>query len=133
MRRNDKEITDKQEIENILRTGIFCSIAFSDGEEPYLVTVNYGYRDGCIYFHSAKEGRKMDLIRNHPRVCFQVVVDEELVTGVNACRDFTMKYRSVTGYGRALELVNKHEKSKALNVLMNQHTGKGNYQKKHNR
>jgi len=79
MKRKDKEIVDIKEIENILEQGILCSIAFTDGTEPYLVTVNYGYREGCIFFHSAKEGKKMDLIRKNPKVCFQVVVDDELI------------------------------------------------------
>ena len=127
MRRNDKEILDPKEIEGILQEGILCSIAFTDGTEPYLITVNYGYRDGCIYFHSAKEGKKMDMIAKYPKVCFQVIVDDELVKGEKACTDFTMKYRSVVGYGRISLLQTEEEKSDGLNVLMEQHTGQGEH------
>jgi len=129
MRRKDKEITDIKEIESILEQGILCSIAFSDGNEPYLVTVNYGHRDGCIYFHSAKEGKKMDMIRKNPKVCFQVVLDDELVVnGESACSDFSMKYRSVIGYGIMSILQETKEKTDALNVLMKQHTGEDGYE-----
>ncbi|MBL7113504.1 MAG: pyridoxamine 5'-phosphate oxidase family protein [Bacteroidales bacterium] len=127
MRRNDKEILDPKEIEGILQEGILCSIAFTDGTEPYLITVNYGYRDGCIYFHSAKEGKKMDMIAKYPKVCFQVIVDDELVKGEKTCSDFTMKYRSVVGYGRISLLQTEEEKSDGLNVLMEQHTGQGEH------
>ena len=128
MRRKDKEITDIKEIEKILFKGILCSISFSDGTDPYLVTVNYGYRDGCIFFHSANEGKKMDLISKNPKVCFQVVVDDELVKGEKACSDFTMKYRSVTGYGKISILQTEEEKADGLEVLMKQHTGNEEYE-----
>ena len=124
MRRYDKEIADTKEIERILERGILCSIAFSDGDEPYLITVNFGYSDGSIYFHSAGTGKKMNLISKNPQVCFQVVVDDELVTGENACNDFTMKYKSVVGYGRISVLEDEEEKRRALSILMKQHTGK---------
>jgi nitroimidazol reductase NimA-like FMN-containing flavoprotein (pyridoxamine 5'-phosphate oxidase superfamily) len=128
MRRKEKEITDIKAIEKILNQGILCSIAFSDGTDPYLITVNYGYRDGCIYFHSANEGKKMDLIRKNPKVCFQVVVDDELIKGERACSDFTMKYRSVVGYGKISLLQTEEDKADGLSVLMHQHTGQANYE-----
>jgi nitroimidazol reductase NimA-like FMN-containing flavoprotein (pyridoxamine 5'-phosphate oxidase superfamily) len=128
MKRKNNEINDKKKAESILREGILCSIAFSDGSYPYLVTVNYGYHNGCIFFHSAKEGKKIGLIRKNPKVCFQVVVDAELVQGENACSDSTMKYRSVVGYGRISLLEDEKEKAEGLNVMMKQHTGRGNYE-----
>ena len=60
MRRKDKEIKDQQEIESILGKADVCRLAFSDNDIPYIVPVNYGYRDHCLYFHSAKEGKKID-------------------------------------------------------------------------
>jgi nitroimidazol reductase NimA-like FMN-containing flavoprotein (pyridoxamine 5'-phosphate oxidase superfamily) len=128
MRRQDKMIVDRKEIEDILKRGILCRIAFADGDDPYLVTVNYGYGDGCIYFHTAGEGKKMDIIGKNPKVCFQVVTDEELVKGDDACRDFTMNYKSVVGYGRITLLRDEEEKKEALQILMRQHTGKGDYE-----
>lgn len=128
MRRKDKQIAGRKEIEDILGKGIVCSIAFSDGNKPYLVTVNYGYREGVIFIHSAMTGRKIDLALKNPHVCFQVVLEKELVKGDDACRDFTMKYRSVVGYGRISIVKDADEKREALSVLMKQHTGRGNFE-----
>ncbi len=58
MRRDDREITDLLEIESILYHAIVCRIGLTDGNEPYVVPVSFGYEEGTIYFHSAPEGKK---------------------------------------------------------------------------
>jgi nitroimidazol reductase NimA-like FMN-containing flavoprotein (pyridoxamine 5'-phosphate oxidase superfamily) len=125
MRRNDKEITDWQKIEDILKKGKLCHIAMADGNKPYLVTVSYGYRDNTVYFHSASEGKKIGWLRKNPRVCFMIYTDEALVTGENPCRDWSMKYKSVIGYGKVRFLNNPEEKAEGLNIIMAQYTKNG--------
>ncbi|MFH1278994.1 MAG: pyridoxamine 5'-phosphate oxidase family protein [Candidatus Eisenbacteria bacterium] len=120
MRREEKEIRDPREIEAILAAGKVCRLALADGGEPYLVPLNYGYRERTLYFHSAPEGRKVEMIRRNRRVCFQVDVDSEIVVAGKAC-GWGARYRSVIGYGNA-EIVNDpDEKRKALDVLMAQY------------
>jgi nitroimidazol reductase NimA-like FMN-containing flavoprotein (pyridoxamine 5'-phosphate oxidase superfamily) len=125
MRRKDKELTDIRQAEDILNMGRLCHIAMANGDEPYLVTVNYGYKSGCIYFHSAPEGRKIEMIRNNPNVCFMIYSDDLLVPGENPCKDWSMKYRSVIGYGKATILKNHVEKTEGLNILMEHYSKKG--------
>ncbi len=125
MRRKDKEITDTRQIQEILENGKLCHIAMAIGDEPYLVTVNYGYQDGCIYFHSAPEGRKLEIIRKNPNVCFMIITDEHMISGENPCRDWSMKFKSIIGYGRATILENQNEKSEGLNILMEHYSKKG--------
>ena len=62
MRRKDKEIKDKKEIESIIKRAKVCRIALSDNNMPYIIPVNYGYKNNCIYIHSASEGKKIDII-----------------------------------------------------------------------
>lgn len=100
----------------------------ADGNEPYLVTVNYGYRDNAIYFHSAPEGRKIEMIRKNPNVCFMIYTDDQLVSGENPCSDWSMKYRSVTGSGKATILENPDEKAEGLDILMGQYTKDGPFE-----
>ena len=67
MRRKDREITDFNEIIEIIRKCDCCRLAFNDKDFPYIVPLNFGLHvDGDkveLYFHCAKEGTKLDLIR----------------------------------------------------------------------
>lgn len=130
MRRTDRELTLKDEIADVLKEGKTIQIAFIDGNEPYIVTLNYGFaRNGDklrLYLHSANEGRKIDCIRNNPHVCFEISICDSLVHGENAC-NFGMRYRSVLGYGEMKIVENVDEKILGLNLLMKQYTGKDNW------
>lgn len=123
MRRKDKIITSEKEVEEILKTARICRIAINDKDAPYLVPVCYGYERGAIYFHSALQGKKIDLLQRNNNVCFEVEDGVELKTSRQAC-GFGMKYRSVIGRGIAVRLERPAEKLDGLNVLMRQFTGK---------
>lgn len=77
MRRHDREITDPAVIEQIISEGKFTTVALTDGDEPYLVTLSYGYdaKNRRLCFHVARKGRKLDIIERNPRACATVVVD----------------------------------------------------------
>jgi nitroimidazol reductase NimA-like FMN-containing flavoprotein (pyridoxamine 5'-phosphate oxidase superfamily) len=117
MRLSDKKINDNQIIENILLDGTICRLSFVDGTVPYIVPVNYGYADGCLYIHSAPEGRKMDIIRKNNYVCFEVSEPHELITNDIPCT-WSFKYRSVIGYGKIDIISDKEEKITGMNVIM---------------
>lgn len=117
MRRKDKEITEPGAMEEILKKAEVGRIAFCDGDEPYLVPVNFGYADGKIYVHSAKEGRKIGLVRGNPRVCFEAETDVEPIRGETPC-NWSMRYRSVICTGRARLIEDEGEKVKGLEVIL---------------
>jgi len=126
MRRSDKEITSSEMIKDILKRSRVIHIATtSDTHYPYLFTVNYGYRDNHIFFHSAPEGKKIKMITMDPWVCFQVVTDVKMSPGENPCTDWSMQYKSVTGYGWASVVSDPEEKIRGLNILMDHYTSKG--------
>ena len=127
-RRKDKEILDPQMIQGILGKGTLCHLARVEDGKPYQVTMNYGYLDQVLYFHSALEGKKIEIIHSNPEVSFQVITDSKLVTGQNACEDWTMKYRSVVGNGYASIIEDPEEKIRALSVLMDQHSSRGPFE-----
>jgi len=120
MRKKDREITDKSILHELLKRARICRLGLFDGEWPYVVPVNFAYADGCIYVHSAPKGRKMDILREHPRVCFEVDTEVELMAGERPC-DYTTKYKSVIGTGLAVLLTDADEKLKALGILMRHH------------
>lgn len=83
MVRSEREISDPAEIEGILRSGRYATMSLCDGDEPYLVTMNYGYdpKERAMYFHCAKSGRKLDIIRKNPHACVTVIKDRGYMHG----------------------------------------------------
>lgn len=121
MRRKEKEITDFAQIEAIIRQAKVCRLAMSDNNQPYVVPMSFGYRDSNLYFHCAKEGRKLDILKVNPRVCFEIDINDELVTAELAC-NWGMKYQSVIGFGTASIVLDREEKLSALDIIMQQYT-----------
>ncbi len=117
MRREDKEIRDKKEIESIIEKATVCRVAFSENDVPYIVPLNFGYKDDCLYFHSAADGKKIDIIKQNNQVCFEVDIDQEVVKSETPC-NWEMKYRSVIGFGKASFVDHLEEKRRALNIIM---------------
>lgn len=117
MRRKDREITDRAELEEIINRAEVCRLALWDGEWPYIVPLCFGYEAGVLYFHSAPVGRKIALLEREKRVAFACDLDTEVVKGASPCR-WSMKYRSVTGYGEASFLEDQADKKKALGIIM---------------
>lgn len=127
MRRKDREITEAAEIKRILDACKVCRLGFADEEGVYIVPMNYGYcfEDGrlILYFHGAKIGRKMDLVRKEPSVGIEMDCGHELVEGKLACQ-YSYHYASIIGRGKAAEVVEPEEKLKALGLIMKHQTGK---------
>ena len=123
MRRMDKQINDRNLIAEIINQNSVCRIALADEDKPYLVPMSYGFMDGKIYLHSAKEGQKIDIIKKNNKVCFEISDSIEILGSGNAC-DFGLKYRSVIGFGRISIVSDSHKKIEALKIIMRQHTGK---------
>jgi nitroimidazol reductase NimA-like FMN-containing flavoprotein (pyridoxamine 5'-phosphate oxidase superfamily) len=126
MRKHKQEITDKDTLEDILQRALVCRIALSEDNMPYIVPVCFGYKHGCIYIHSSRHGRKMEIIRTNNKVCFEVDVDVEPVPGEPACK-WTIKYRSVIGFGTASIVEDPQQKIDALNVVMEHYSGRGSH------
>jgi nitroimidazol reductase NimA-like FMN-containing flavoprotein (pyridoxamine 5'-phosphate oxidase superfamily) len=126
MRKKDKEIVNHWEMEEIMRQAMICRISLVDGEYPYIVPVNFVVKDNYLYFHSAAEGKKMEILRKNKNVCFEMDINTEIVKGKSPCV-WGMKYLSVIGFGRALFIDNSKEKKKVLNMLMEKYAGKGDY------
>jgi len=120
MRKARLEIKDVKALEEILRGATICRMAMMDGDLPYIIPFNYGYRDGCLFIHSAPEGKKIDLLMKKSHVCFEVEDIFELIKGEKAC-DWTTRYRSVVGYGDVEILSDAASKQLGLEVIMAQH------------
>jgi len=121
MRKTEREIKDRAEIESIIKQAQVCRVALALDNVPYIVPMNYGYRDNCLYFHCATEGKKLDIIRQNNQVCFEMDLDYELVRSTEKVCTWGSKYRSVIGFGKAYIIEKWQEKAAALNIVTQHH------------
>ena len=89
-----------------------------DGDYPYAVPLSYVYTGGKIYFHSAKEGHKIDAITRQPKVSFSVI-DEDTIAGA----EYTSYFRSVITFGKARIVEDETERLEAFRALVEKYAG----------
>ena len=127
MTRREQQITDINEIIDILEKSKVVHVGMIDGDEPYVVPMNYGYifEEGklTLYLHGAKRGRKIDALMANPKVFFEMCCDVTPFEGDVACR-YGTTYASIMGRGLASVIEDVEEKKKALTLLMKAQTGK---------
>ena len=128
MRRKDREITDETAIRAILDKAQVLHLAMIDGDRPYVVPLHYGYtlENGALTLslHSAREGRKLDVLRQNDRVAFVLETNVSQVSGGDIPCKYGEAYASVMGEGRAVLLTDSAEKMAALSILMKTQTGR---------
>ncbi len=117
VRRKDKEITNTNEMRNILKSTKYVTIALSMNNEPYLVTLSHGYDEerNRIYFHCAKEGKKIDYIKANNRVWGQAFIDQGYKHG-----ECNQLYSSVHFMGKVTFVEDLDEKTHAMQCMMKQ-------------
>jgi uncharacterized protein len=123
MRRKDREITDLATMESIIAESKFCRLALCDNGKPYIVPLCFGYKNRTVFFHSAKEGHKLDVMRQGSDVCLEFESGAQIVENTVACK-WKLRYRSVIGNGKVGFIENKDEILAALDVIMS-HYGRG--------
>ncbi len=127
MRRKEREVTDWNDMLAILDTCKVLRIAVQDKDGLYIVPVNFGYASAdkqlTLFFHSAKEGRKVEAFAQNNAIAFEMDCEHRLIESTNAC-DHSYAYRSIIGNGHIHIIEDAVQKKQALNVLMQHQTGK---------
>ncbi len=121
MRRDEKEITERVEIDAIIRRCQVCRIGLSDDGQPYVVPVCFGYDGSTLYFHCAEEGRKLEVLARNSRVCVEFDIADGVAEADQAC-GWGMSYRSVIGFGTAGIVEEVDQKMRALELIMAQYS-----------
>lgn len=127
MRRKDREVTGLENLMQIINQCQACRLGLADGNQPYVVPMNFGAQveNGriCIYLHCAKEGRRLDVIRQNPRACVEFDREGRVLEGDIACaHSFT--FESAIGFGEARILESHEEKAQGLDAIHRHMTGK---------
>ena len=126
MRRKDREITDTNEIKEILDMCKTCHVGMVDGCKPYVIPLSYGYElvddELTLYFHSAKEGRKIDILSKNKEICFELCDEGDVLFAETPCNS-GYYYSSIIGEGQVEFLENTQEKCHGLSVMFKHQSG----------
>ena len=127
MRRKDREVLNRTEIFDILNRCDTVRIAMHGDQYPYVVPVSFGMEiienKAVLYFHCAKQGMKVDLLRANPLVC----VEGDIFLNVEKTgHGITARYESVIGFGECQLITDIDEIIHGLKVLTN-HYGHNDY------
>lgn len=127
MRRKDREIIDRKKITAILAKCDTVRIAMKGSEYPYVVPVSFGLDDAgdmpVVYFHCAKEGLKLNLLKENSNVC----LEGDIFLGVEETKGgITTRYKSVIGFGRCTFVKDEAERVKGTRLILN-HYGYQDY------
>ena len=127
MTKRELQITDENQIRNIMNKAKVLHLGLCVDNEPYVVPMNYGYtmEDGklVLYLHSAVRGKKLDMIRANCKVFFELDCDLAPFEGEKPCQ-YGLAYSSVMGRGIATIVEDVPEKMKAMSILMKTQTEK---------
>ena len=121
MRRKEKEIQSLSGIESVIKNASVCRLGLTDDKAPYIVPLNFGYRDMTLFFHSAPKGKKTDLIKKNPYACFEIDRINEPIESDEPC-SWGMQFQSVIGYGTIKFIRDMEEKKQALSLIMAQYS-----------
>ena len=124
MRRNEKQISNRSEIDQIIKSTDVCRIAFTKNNIPYIVPVSFGYNSESLFIHTALEGKKIDFLKQNNLVCFEFDTNVKTLDNDTIPCKWTAAYKSVIGYGKMVELENLEERIIAINQIMLQYSGK---------
>ena len=131
MRRKDREVTELEKVVAIMEECECCRIGLVDGKEAYIVPMNFGYElQGdriVLYFHCAKEGRKVDLIPKQEVVSFEMDTKRSLVVGEKGC-EFSYLYQCVMGKGKMDIVENGDDKISGLKKIMKHYTDREDWE-----
>ncbi len=130
MRRKNREVTELTEIIKIINACKVCRLAMVDNGAPYVVPLNFGYRQDdsviTIFLHCAKEGRKIEILKQNSQVCIEMDQMKELLRGEKGC-DYSCYFESFIGTGQAVFLDDATVKADALQAIMKQQTGRDDF------
>jgi nitroimidazol reductase NimA-like FMN-containing flavoprotein (pyridoxamine 5'-phosphate oxidase superfamily) len=113
-------LDNSRDILDVIQKCDVCYVSMvTPDNSPYLIPMNFGFADNTLLLHSAKEGKKIDILKNNPKVCVVFSTDHQLRWQHEkvAC-SWSMKYRSVLAYGEVEFVDSLEEKEKLLRFFM---------------
>jgi len=110
------EIIDQSTLIEIIKRGNHITLALTDNDNPYIVTMSYGFDESnkCLYFHCANKGDKLDYIKKNGKVCGTIIEDNGYIK--TKCDH---DYSSLIIRGNIVIVSELEEKKHGLQILLN--------------
>lgn len=124
MRRKEKEINDMAVISQIINKCQVCRLGLSQDDVPYIIPVSFGYDGTTLFFHSAKDGKKVDILSVNNKVCFEFESGVEIIIDETKPCNWSFSFQSVIGFGKAEELSSPEDKIQGLKHILTQYSDK---------
>lgn len=123
MNNPERIVSNVDEILSIIKTQQICRLALNDERSPYIVPVNFGYEyqgdRWTVWFHGARTGKKMRLLRKNPAISVEIDGDHRLIEAEDAC-DYSYAYASIIASGEAVIVQDREEMKHGLDMIMRQ-------------
>lgn len=119
----NKPSSNLEKIEALIKKSMVCRLGINHCKIPYVIPLSFGYRDNTLYFHSGSKGKKLELLRANPNVCFEFDQIKEVMEAENPC-SWDIKYQSIIGSGKAFFIEDPKNKINALKIIIAQYTDK---------
>ncbi len=114
---------DRQVIDRILHASQVLRLGLAVEGEASIFPLAFGYDGRSIFFHTASEGRKLEMFEHSPRACLEFEHGVRLIRDdPNPCK-WSFAYESVIGRGRVVELTEPAEKEHGLRVIVRHYSG----------
>jgi uncharacterized protein len=98
-----------QQIEEVLASELVGRIGCHADDETYVIPISYGYDGTYVYCHTT-EGKKLQMMRKNPKICFQVDNMKDMGN-----------WKSVLLQGQFEEVKEKEQRTAAMQVLVDRH------------
>ena len=119
--RRIKQLLPEEKTAEIMERNTAGVLAVKDDEGyPYAVPISYVYADGKVYMHSAKEGHKVDAVKNYDKASFCVIDKDQIVP-----EEYTTYFRSAIAFGKVRLIEEGEEKQRAIELLGRKYNPKG--------
>ncbi|OFX55157.1 MAG: hypothetical protein A2066_15625 [Bacteroidetes bacterium GWB2_41_8] len=116
-------ITDRNEIDAILKQCKTCYVAMSDNDQPYVIPMNFAMDGDRVILHSAQHGRMWETIKKNPKVCINWTLGEELAwQDEQVGCSYRVKSKSVNIEGTAEIVDDFEEKERIVRQFMTQYS-----------
>ena len=124
-------LTEREDIEWILRTCKTCRIAMVASGRPYIIPMVFGYRwdeEGLVlYFHCGLRGTKNHALRENPKISFEMDIEGELIGKGNVANRYSQAFSALIGEGKAEFAQDMEQRCQGFEHIMRHQTGRDGY------
>jgi len=124
MRRMDKQVTDIEVLNSVINSALVCRIGLVKDDRPYVIPLNFGFDGSNLYFHSARSGEKVEILKMNSHICVEFEQDISIIENEKPC-NWGARYLTVVIHGTAELVVDLVEKRYGLVQILEHYKAGG--------